>query len=63
MTAHDPHADAIRRRAHQLAAEGIRAALNQWDLNTYYADPADQYALEIELIRIAQRLDKQGATP
>lgn len=63
MSARDPHAEEIRRRAHQLAAAGIRAALNQWDLDTYYDDPTDQDALEAELIRIAQRLDRQGATP
>jgi hypothetical protein len=50
----------IRRHAHRLAAEGIMAALNMWELDLYYADEADQDALESELLAIAQRLQKRG---
>lgn len=52
----------IRRHAHRLAAEGIRAALNMWELETYYSDQADQEALELELLAIARRLQKRGET-
>jgi len=50
----------VQQHAHRLAAECIRAALNMWELDTYYADQADQDALELALLAIAQRLQKQG---
>jgi hypothetical protein len=57
----DPGRDKeIRRRAHQLAAAGLRAALNMWELDLYYPEQADQDRLEYELLRIIHRLDKQG---
>lgn len=60
MSAEDDHRKAIRKHAHRLAAEGIYAALNMWDLERYYADQEDRDALELELLAIARRLDKQG---
>jgi hypothetical protein len=54
------HIDSIRQHAHRLAAEGIRAALNMWELDVYYADEADQDALAAELTAIAQRLERRG---
>jgi hypothetical protein len=53
----------IRRHAHRLAAEGLTAALNMWELDLYYAAPHDQDALETELLRIIARLRKQGGDP
>ena len=53
-------AQEIRRHAHRLAAAGIRAALNQWELDLYYDDPEDQRTLELELVAITVRLDKRG---
>lgn len=50
----------IRRHAHQLAAEGLDAALNMWELDRYYPDQAGQDVLERELLRIIARLRKQG---
>jgi hypothetical protein len=50
----------IRRHAHRLAAEGLSAALNMWELDRYYAAPQDQDALETELLGIIDRLRKQG---
>lgn len=50
----------IRRHAHRLAAEGIRAALNMWELDRYYTSQDDQDQLETELIAIANRLEKRG---
>jgi hypothetical protein len=51
---------AIRAHAHRLAAEAIRAALNMWELDRYYPDQADQDDLEMELVAIAGRLEKQA---
>ena len=57
----DPQRDQeIRRHAHQLAAEGLGAALNMWELDRYYPDQADQDRLETELLQIIARLRKQG---
>lgn len=53
-------AAAIRQHAHRLAAEGIRAALNMWELDRYYPAQEDQDQLETELVDIANRLQKQG---
>lgn len=50
----------IRQHAHRLAAEGLFAALNQWELDLYYEDEDDQTALETELLAIAKRLRRQG---
>lgn len=50
----------IRRHAHQLAAEGLDAALNMWDLDRYYPDQAGQDQLEYELLQIIAKLRKQG---
>lgn len=50
----------IRARAHRLAAEGLSAALNMWELDRYYPDQADQDALEHELLSIIARLRKRG---
>ncbi|WP_043493776.1 hypothetical protein [Streptomyces viridosporus] len=50
----------IRRHAHRLAAEGLGAALNMWELDRYYPDQADQDRLERELLQIIARLRKQG---
>lgn len=50
----------IRAHAHRLAAEGIRAALNMWELDRYYPNQTDQDALEMELLAIAERLEKRG---
>ncbi len=50
----------IRRHAHRLAAEGLDAALNMWDLDRYYPDQAGQDQLEYELLRIIARLRKHG---
>ena len=61
MTEEKEHAAEIRSRAHQLAAEGIRAALNMWELDTYYVSQADQDALELELLAIARRLEKRAS--
>ncbi|MBZ6135745.1 hypothetical protein [Streptomyces olivaceus] len=61
MTGDKEHASEIRSRAHQLAAEGIRAALNTWELGTYYVSQADQDALGLELLAIARRLEKRAS--
>jgi hypothetical protein len=50
----------IRRHAHRLAAEGLNAALNMWELDLYYPEQADRDALESELLKIVARLRKQG---
>lgn len=54
------HAKEIRRHAHRLAAEGLTAALNMWELDRYYSDEADQASLESALLAIIARLRKQG---
>jgi hypothetical protein len=58
--AEETRAQRIRRHAHRLAAEGLNAALNMWELDRYYPDQEDQDALESELLRIIARLNKQG---
>lgn len=60
MSVEEPRVREIRRRAHQLAAEGLSAALNMWELNRYYPDQAGQDALECELLEIIARLREQG---
>lgn len=52
--------DEIRRHAHRIAAAGIRAGLNMWELDVYYAEQEDQDRLEAELLAIAERLEKRG---
>lgn len=51
----------IRLHAHRLAAEGLGAALNMWELDRYYPEPTERDALELELLAIVGRLRKQGA--
>lgn len=60
MTAQPTPAVQIRRRAHLLAAEGLSAALNMWELDLYYPEQADQDQLEFELLEIIAKLRKQG---
>lgn len=60
MSAEQTPAAQIRRRAHLLAAEGLSSALNMWELDLYYAEPADREQLEFELLEIIAKLRKQG---
>lgn len=60
MSADETRAEGIRRHAHRLAAEGLNAALNMWELHRHYPDPDDRDQLESELLRIIAKLNKQG---
>lgn len=60
--AKDDHQKKIRAHAHRLAAEGLSAALNMWELDRYYPDQADQDALEFELLEIIDQLRKRGGS-
>lgn len=60
MSTEETRAQEIRRHAHRLAAEGLNAALNMWELDRYYPDQEDRDALERELLEIIARLRKQG---
>jgi hypothetical protein len=60
VTAEPSREREIRQHAHRLAAEGIEAGLNMWELERYYPEQADQDVLETELLRIARRLRRQG---
>lgn len=58
-----PSGTEIRRHAHRLAAEGLSAALNTWELDQYYADVDDRDRLEHALLRIIDRHRQQGGEP
>jgi len=50
----------VRQHAHRLAAEGLSAALNMWELDRYYSREDDQDALVSEMQAIIDRHRKQG---